>query len=128
MYLFAISGLLIFEKNNASAALERAAATDALGPTDALASAPHPDHPGIEPDTPPPGNGQCATLLQCFISYSYRGINMQGLSDYLDEPVFAKELDDLMPPATNTGSGRLLWVRTDNVSTVLVSSSLLCSS
>jgi hypothetical protein len=84
MYFFAISGLLIFETNNAAAVGSGAAkkkkgasGTEVGGTaTDALDSRLESLEPLVPP--PPPGKGQCATLMQCFISYTYRGINMQG--------------------------------------------------
>ena len=68
MYFFAISGLLIFETNNADIGLE-ILGLDLDSGLEILKSLVPP---------PKPGNGQCATLMQCFISYTYRGINMQG--------------------------------------------------
>ena len=68
MYFFAISGLLIFETNNADIGLE-ILGLDLDSGLEIL-------EPLVPP--PPPGKGQCATLMQCFISYTYRGINMQG--------------------------------------------------
>ena len=75
MYFFAISGLLIFETNNAAVVGSGAAKKNNTA-TDALDSGLEILEPLVPP--PPPGNGQCATLMQCFISYTYRGINMQG--------------------------------------------------
>ena len=88
MYFFAISGLLIFETNNAAvvgsgAAKKKKGASGAAAggtATDALDSGLESGEWTLEPlvPPPPPGKGQCATLMQCFISYTYRGINMQG--------------------------------------------------
>ena len=84
MYFFAISGLLIFETNNAAAVGSGAAkkkkgasGTEVGGTaTDALDSRLESLEPLVPP--PPPAKGQCATQIQCFISYTYRWINMQG--------------------------------------------------
>eukprot|EP01052_Picozoa_sp_SAG31_P044925 SAG31_NODE_8010_length_1542_cov_1.155925_2_plen_120_part_00 len=40
-------------------------------------------------------HGECDTLLQCFVSYSYRGLSMSTLDRYLPEPRFPKELGDV---------------------------------
>eukprot|EP01052_Picozoa_sp_SAG31_P011824 SAG31_NODE_679_length_12887_cov_3.259540_7_plen_105_part_00 len=41
-------------------------------------------------------NGECDTLLQCFISYIYRGLSMSTLDSYLPKPQFPKRLDQML--------------------------------
>ena len=70
--------------------------------------------------------GRCTTLLQCFISYSYRGIGMTdgGLAEYLPEPQFATSLrDETVGDVTTRGilsweTARLVWEASFNLITI----------
>merc|ERR1712166_1515920 len=52
-----------------------------------------------------PDGNECGSLMQCFISYSYRGFIMSSLDNYLPEPRIAKDWDELY---LHEGA-RLLW-------------------
>ena len=39
----------------------------------------------------------CGSLMQCFISYSYRGFKMSSLDNYLPEPTIAGNWGELVP-------------------------------
>jgi hypothetical protein len=39
----------------------------------------------------------CGSLMQCFISYSYRGFIMSSLDNYLPEPTIAENWGELLP-------------------------------
>ena len=49
--------------------------------------------------------GQCTTLLQCFVSYVYRGLSASSLAEYLPDPEFPQTYPDMATKET----ARLVW-------------------
>ena len=49
----------------------------------------------------------CGSLMQCFISYSYRGFIMSSLDNYLPEPTIAENWGELLPHDVR-GLGRFI--------------------
>ena len=65
--------------------------------------------------------GRCTTLLQCFISYSYRGIGMNAVADYLPDPQFPTTWSSVSHGHAGVLSwetGRLVWEASFNLITI----------